>query len=185
MNFSSAMLSSVASGIRRSEVPGLPKGWIREEVPRFNPNQFGNGLAAVAAAAAAASGTSGVDVVYYSPRGHRVRTKAEMSKLLGDQYDLTPFDFQTGKINPMLIRSMQQQQQQQQRASQQPQQQQQQQQHHHSRKTQNGTSAAKIKPLAPPAAPVPPPVDNTLVPPIRDGIHQYFYNFSIFFLSFF
>ena len=39
LNFSSAMLSSMASGIKRSEVQGLPKGWIREEVPRFNPSQ--------------------------------------------------------------------------------------------------------------------------------------------------
>ena len=55
--------------------------------------QFGNGLAGLAAAIASGD-PGGVDVVYYSPRGHRVRTKAEMSKLLGDQYDLTPFDFQ-------------------------------------------------------------------------------------------
>ena len=39
LNFSSAMLSSMASGIKRTEVQGLPKGWIREEVPRFNPSQ--------------------------------------------------------------------------------------------------------------------------------------------------
>ena len=132
--------------------------------------------------------------MYYSPRGHRVKTKAEMSKLLGDQYDLTPFDFQvrddlssnatvernvkmhqkfqTGKINPVLLRTMQQQQQQQQqRALQQHQQQQQQNQHHSSRKPQNGpTHKVKQAPPAappPPPAPVTPPVDNTLVPPIR------------------
>jgi len=171
LNFSSAMLSSMASGIKRTEVQGLPKGWIREEVPRFNPSQFGNGLAGLAAAIASGD-PGGVDVVYYSPRGHRVKTKAEMSKLLGDQYDLTPFDFQTGKINPVLLRTMQQQQQQQQqRALQQHQQQQQQNQHHSSRKPQNGpTHKVKQAPPAappPPPAPVTPPVDNTLVPPIR------------------
>ena len=42
LNFSSAMLSSMASGIKRTEVQGLPKGWIREEVPRFNPSQVWN-----------------------------------------------------------------------------------------------------------------------------------------------
>ncbi len=97
MNFSAAMLNSPSSGIRRSEVPGLPKGWIREETPRFNPNQFGNGLAGLAATLSGVAGA--VDVVYYSPRGQRVRNKAEMAKLLGDQYDLTPFDFQVTFID--------------------------------------------------------------------------------------
>lgn len=40
-------------------------------------------------------------------KGHRVRTKNEMSRMLGDAYDLTAFDFQTGKINPLLLRSAQ------------------------------------------------------------------------------
>ena len=80
--------------------------------------------------------------------------------------------FQTGKINPVLLRTMQQQQQQQQqRALQQHQQQQQQNQHHSSRKPQNGpTHKVKQAPPAappPPPAPVTPPVDNSLVPPIR------------------
>ena len=114
-NYSSALLSSMqasalaaqvantsggsgAGQIKRSEVSGLPRGWIREEVPR----SFGyhNGLGGTNG-----SGSHKSDVVYYSPRGHRVRTKQEMSRLLGEAYDLTAFDFQTGKINPNLVKA--------------------------------------------------------------------------------
>ena len=67
MNLNFAALSAVAqAGIRRSEVQGLPKGWIREETPRF---------------AYGASGKPGYDVVYYTPKGHRIRTKHEMAKV--------------------------------------------------------------------------------------------------------
>jgi len=126
MDYSSSLLSSLAaaangvngaglggatSAPRRSEVVGLPKGWIREETPRFDPAQFLNGLGSggatsAAAAAAAVAAATQPEVVYYSPKGNRVRSKAEMARLLGDQYDLTAFDFQTGKINPLLLRSL-------------------------------------------------------------------------------
>ncbi len=100
MNYSSAAVLSAAAaaaasaaGYSRTEVACLPKGWIREEMPRFPPYLNGTGS------------SGGTDVIYYSPKGQRVRTKQEMSRQLGDQYDLTAFDFQTGKINPLLLRS--------------------------------------------------------------------------------
>ena len=34
------------------------------------------------------------EVVYYSPKGHTVRNKSDMARVLGNQYDLTAFDFQ-------------------------------------------------------------------------------------------
>ncbi len=102
--------AAAGSGVRRTEVPGLPKGWIREEIPRFDAASFLNGLGsgspAEVAAAAAAAASAKPEVIYYSPKGHRARTKAEMSRLLGDAYDLTAFDFQTGKINPLLLGSL-------------------------------------------------------------------------------
>jgi len=72
---------------RRFECPTLPKGWYREEVTRKT------GLSA---------GKS--DVYYFSPGGLKVRSKPELIKLLGDQYDLSMFDFKSGKLNPGLIR---------------------------------------------------------------------------------
>ncbi len=36
--------AAAGSGVRRTEVPGLPKGWIREEIPRFDAASFLNGL---------------------------------------------------------------------------------------------------------------------------------------------
>ena len=68
MNLNFAALSAVAqAGIRRSEVAGLPKGWIREETPRF--------------AGYGTNAKPGYDVVYYTPKGHRIRTKNEMAKV--------------------------------------------------------------------------------------------------------
>ena len=113
MNYYSALLSSMtasalqaaqaaaaasvqnSSGIKRTEVSSLPRGWIREEIPSKLYNFHNGGINGNA--------KSTSDVVYYSPRGHRVSSKAEMSRLLGDAYDLTAFDFQTGKINPNLL----------------------------------------------------------------------------------
>ena len=85
MNYSSAMLSSLQAlaaqqqqaaaaaaaangsggGIKRTEVQGLPKGWIREEVPpRFDPAAFFNGLGAGNVVP-----PTKPEVVYYSPKG--------------------------------------------------------------------------------------------------------------------
>ena len=75
---------------QRAECLALPKGWFREEHPR------------------ASSGINGgrrSDVYYISPAGKRVRSKPELLKALGsDRYDLTAFDYHSGKINPHLIR---------------------------------------------------------------------------------
>jgi len=72
---------------RRYECTSLPKGWFREEVSRKSGLSAGK-----------------VDVYYYSPTQKKIRSKPELIKLLGDQYDLSTFDFQTGKLNPGLIR---------------------------------------------------------------------------------
>jgi len=74
----------------RSECAALPKGWIREEYPR----------------ASGGISSKKSDVYYVSPQGKRVRSKPELLKVLGnDRYDLTAFDFQTGKINTHLLRN--------------------------------------------------------------------------------
>lgn len=74
----------------RSECTALPKGWIREEYPR----------------ASGGISSKKSDVYYVSPQGKRVRSKPELLKVLGnDRYDLTAFDFQTGKINTHLLRN--------------------------------------------------------------------------------
>jgi len=74
----------------RSECSALPKGWIREEYPR----------------ASGGISSKKSDVYYVSPTGKRVRSKPELLKVLGsDRYDLTAFDFQTGKINTHLLRN--------------------------------------------------------------------------------
>ena len=72
----------------RSECDALPKGWIREEVPRIHNNMLG--------------GKS--DIYYISPMGKRIRSKPELMRLMGDVYDLRAFDYVTGKINPSLVR---------------------------------------------------------------------------------
>jgi methyl-CpG-binding domain protein 2 len=72
------------------ECTALPKGWIREEVPRLSNNIHG------------VSGRS--DVYYISPTGKKIRSKPELSKALGEHYDLTAFDFVAGKINPLLLK---------------------------------------------------------------------------------
>lgn len=73
----------------RTEAPALPKGWIREEIPR---SSSGSGI----------SGQRKGDVFYISPSGKRVKSKQELLKILGDHYDLATFDYQTGKMNPAL-----------------------------------------------------------------------------------
>merc|ERR1712029_661205 len=71
----------------RTEAPALPKGWIREEIPR---------------SAGGISGNRKSDVYYISPSGNRVRSKPELLKILGEHYDLSTFDYHTGKLNPAL-----------------------------------------------------------------------------------
>lgn len=44
------------------------------------------------------------DVYYYSPDGKKVRSKPMMARYLGEGFDLSAFDFRTGKINHSSIR---------------------------------------------------------------------------------
>ena len=94
MNINHAVLSAAAAqvGIRRHEVIGLPKGWIREEMPRFAD------LAAFGGGATNGGGRGGTnyDTAYYSPSGNRITTKSDLAEALGNKYDLTAFDFHTG-----------------------------------------------------------------------------------------
>jgi len=71
----------------RTEAPALPKGWIREEIPRSSGGISGNRKS---------------DVYYISPSGKRIRSKPELLKILGEHYDLATFDYNTGKMNPAL-----------------------------------------------------------------------------------
>jgi len=64
----------------------LPLGWRREEVVR-----------------PAGLSTGKIDVIYVSPSGERLKSKLQLQRALGD-IDLTAFDFETGKINPALLR---------------------------------------------------------------------------------
>jgi len=36
--------------------------------------------------------------VHYSPDGRRVKTKAQLARILGNKFDLAGFDFRTGRI---------------------------------------------------------------------------------------
>jgi len=72
----------------RSEAPALPKGWIREEIPRSSGGISGS--------------TRKSDVYYISPSGKRIRSKPELLKILGEHYDLLNFDYYTGKMNSAL-----------------------------------------------------------------------------------
>ncbi|KER19798.1 hypothetical protein T265_11517 [Opisthorchis viverrini] len=60
---------------------GLPSGWKREECTR--PCGLSTGK---------------TDVYYISPNGQKVRTKHEMKFLLDDAYDISTFDWRTGKF---------------------------------------------------------------------------------------
>ena len=71
----------------RSECAALPRGWIREEVSRRSGLTIGR-----------------TDVYYYTPTGKKLRSKQELIKILGDQIDLSTFDYGSGKLNASLIR---------------------------------------------------------------------------------
>jgi len=72
---------------KKYECNALPKGWIREETVRRVGLSAGR-----------------VDVCYYSPGGKKIRSKPQLSRYLGESVDLSTFDFQTGKVNNMLLR---------------------------------------------------------------------------------
>ncbi|XP_064619431.1 methyl-CpG-binding domain protein 2-like isoform X2 [Lineus longissimus] len=71
---------------KRTDCPGLPKGWKREEVIRKCGLSAGK-----------------TDVYYYSPNGTKIRSKPQLARSLGESFDLSAFDFRTGKIisNPL------------------------------------------------------------------------------------
>ncbi|CAH0382319.1 unnamed protein product [Bemisia tabaci] len=73
---------------KRFECSALPKGWQREEVVRKTGLSAGK-----------------VDVFYYSPDGQRFRSKPQLARCVGDSVQLGTFDFQTGKVNTLLVRS--------------------------------------------------------------------------------
>ncbi|CAG5864882.1 unnamed protein product [Menidia menidia] len=66
---------------KRWDCTALPKGWKMEEVTRKS------GLSA---------GKS--DVYYFSPSGKKFRSKPQLARYLGNQMDLSSFDFRTGKM---------------------------------------------------------------------------------------
>lgn len=59
----------------------LPPGWKREEVVRQSGLSAGK-----------------TDVYYYSPDGKKIRSKPQLARMLGDSFDLSAFDFRTGRI---------------------------------------------------------------------------------------
>ncbi|XP_076465090.1 methyl-CpG-binding domain protein 2-like [Babylonia areolata] len=59
----------------------LPPGWKREEVVRQSGLSAGK-----------------TDVYYYSPDGKKIRSKPQLARLLGDTFDLSAFDFRTGRV---------------------------------------------------------------------------------------
>lgn len=69
------------------DCPALPKGWKREEIIRKTGLSAGK-----------------IDVYYYSPSGKKFRSKPQLARYLGDEVDLSTFDFRTGKINSLLLR---------------------------------------------------------------------------------
>lgn len=66
---------------RSGNVTGLPPGWTREECVRQCGLSAGK-----------------TDVYYISPDGVKIRSKPHLSRYLGEAFDLTLFDFRTGKI---------------------------------------------------------------------------------------
>lgn len=72
---------------KRSDVPGLPQGWKKEEQSRRSGLSAGR-----------------TDVYYFSPDGTKIRSKPELSRALGDNFDLSCFDFRSGKILQSAIR---------------------------------------------------------------------------------
>ncbi|KAL3867203.1 hypothetical protein ACJMK2_044424 [Sinanodonta woodiana] len=72
---------------RKSDVSGLPTGWIREEVVRKSGLSAGK-----------------TDVYYYSPDGRKIRSKPMLARILGDSFDLSAFDFRSGRIISSALR---------------------------------------------------------------------------------
>lgn len=71
------------------ETPALPRGWRREEFSR--PKGLSNGKN---------------QVHYINELGQRFKNKCMLARFMGDNVDLTPFDWRTGKIDPYLKRKV-------------------------------------------------------------------------------
>ncbi|XP_061163663.1 methyl-CpG-binding domain protein 2-like isoform X2 [Saccostrea echinata] len=72
---------------RRLDCVGLPPGWKREEVVRKSGLSAGK-----------------TDVYYISPDGKKIRSKPQLARQLGEQFDLSAFDFRSGRINHSQLR---------------------------------------------------------------------------------
>ena len=86
----------------RTECASLPKGWIREEVPRKHDSMQGSASSSINSNYAPRS-----DIYYISPVGKRIRSRPELMKYLGDTIDLTNFEYRSGKICSSLNRRVQ------------------------------------------------------------------------------
>jgi len=73
--------------IKHSDCVGLPPGWTKEEVIRKSGLSAGK-----------------IDIYYYSPDGKKLRSKPELVREIGPGYDLSCFDFHTGKVNTSALR---------------------------------------------------------------------------------
>ncbi|XP_059163369.1 methyl-CpG-binding domain protein 2-like [Physella acuta] len=58
----------------------LPPGWKREEVVRQSGLSAGK-----------------TDVYYFTPDGKKIRSKPQLARILGEAFDLSAFDFRTGR----------------------------------------------------------------------------------------
>lgn len=72
---------------KRADVAGLPPGWKKEEIIRKSGLSAGK-----------------TDVFYHAPDGSKVRSKPQLARILGENFDLSCFDFRTGKILQSAIR---------------------------------------------------------------------------------
>ncbi|VDK33515.1 unnamed protein product [Taenia asiatica] len=73
--------------ITQKSVSALPVGWKREEILRPD------GL------------NSGKTIVFYvSPSGMKIRTQKELQSALGDKFDISSFDWRTGKFSSPLLK---------------------------------------------------------------------------------
>ncbi|CAK8681839.1 methyl-CpG-binding domain protein 2-like [Clavelina lepadiformis] len=81
-------MESYNSSKKRTPAIGLPNGWMREETVRQNGLSRGKS-----------------DIYYLSPNGKKIRSKPELIRYLGNKYDLTCFDYRSGKMLTEKIRS--------------------------------------------------------------------------------
>ena len=94
-------LERIPQRTTRTECATLPKGWIREEVPRKHDS-----LQNCASNSLNSSCGPRSDIYYISPMGKRIRSRPELMKYLGDTMDLTNFEYRSGKMMPSLNRKV-------------------------------------------------------------------------------